>query len=211
MSGTEQMVREQIRQRQQSTRQSATPDGFYGPLTGKYYDSVEARNYYELREAQHRGVDPTDMLLEGLSTDQIRALDQRARLSEQEKVDMVSLGEDLLTFHSLHPEYEDFGAAGEENKKVMLAHFRALRIKHPTLAQLEDAYQQLKANDLLHLNQAELQKQTNKQAQERARKIQARGGVAAVAANEPTETEEELETMPLAEIRRRATAGGWHR
>jgi hypothetical protein len=151
------------------------------------------------------------MLLEGLSTDQIRALDQRARLSEQEKVDMLSLGEDLLTFHSLHPDYEDYGAVGEENKKVMLAHFRALGVKHPTLAQLEHAYQQLKGNGLLYLNQAELQKQANSQAQERARKIQARGGVAAVAANMPTESEEELETMPLEEIRRRATTGGWIR
>jgi hypothetical protein len=58
----------------------------------------------------------------------------------------------------LHPDYEDHGAVGEENKNVMLAHFRSLRIKHPTLAQLEDAYQHLKANGLLRLNQAELQK-----------------------------------------------------
>ena len=36
---TEQMVREQIRQRQPSAAQRATADGFYGPLTGKYYDS----------------------------------------------------------------------------------------------------------------------------------------------------------------------------
>jgi hypothetical protein len=208
---TEQMVRERVRQRQQSTRQSSTPDGYFGPLTGKYYDSVEARNHYELREAQHRGVDPTDMLLEGLTTDQIRALDERVRHSDQEKADMLSLGEDLLTFHSLHPDYEDYGAVGEENKKVMLAHFRALGVKHPTLAQLEDAYQQLKVNGLLYLNQAELQKQANSQAQERARQIQARGGVAAVAANTPPESEEELYELPMPELRRRSAGGGWLR
>ena len=89
----------------------------------------------------------------------------------------------------------------------MLAHVRALGIGHPTLYQLEDAYQQLKSTGLLHLNQAELQKQADKQAQERARTIQARGGVAAVAASTPTESEDELYSMDMSELRRKGTPG----
>jgi hypothetical protein len=64
---------------------------------------------------------------------------------------------------------------------------------------------------VLKLDQAELNRQAKEQAQERARKIQARGGVAAVATNTPTESEEELYEMPLDEVRRRATTGGWLR
>lgn len=83
--------------------------------------------------------------------------------------------------------------------------------KFPTLYELEDAFKTLKAAGVLKLNQAELNRQAKEQAQERARQIQARGGGAAVAANTPLESEEELYEMPLEEIRRRATPGGWLR
>jgi hypothetical protein len=95
--------------------------------------------------------------------------------------------------------------------KAMVGFFVARGIKHPTLPELEDAYESLTARGLLQLNQAELNRQVKAESQERARRIQARGGVAAVAANTPTESEEELERMPLEEIRRRATPGGWLR
>jgi hypothetical protein len=209
---TEQMVREQIRQRQQ-TAQGATPDGLWGPLTGRYYESVEARNYYELREAQHRGVDPTDMLLEGLSTDQIRALDQRARLSEQQKLDHATSGVNTATFLELHPEYVDCDHNSEEMKRILYerGHWNPEGTKWPTLPQRENAFESLKAVGVLKLNQAGLQRQAKGEAQERARQIRARGGVAAVAANEPIESEEQLEKMSLEEIRHRATVGGWLR
>jgi hypothetical protein len=206
-------VRKAIEQTQQrNVRGTETTDGFYGPLTGKWYDSLEAMHHYETREAMHRNVDPADILLAGLTPEQIRALDERARKSEQEKVNVLLMGKDLLTFKDLHPEYMDGNdPAGDANMKAMVGFFVARGIKHPTLPELEDAYESLTARGLLQLNQAELNRQVKAESQERARRIQARGGVAAVAANTPTESEEELERMPLEEIRRRATPGGWLR
>ncbi len=210
---TETMVREQTRQRQQSTRQSATPDGYYGPLTGKYYDSLEAMHHYETREAMHRNVDPTEILLEGLTTDQIAALDKRARQGEQAQLDRSASFVDTATFLELHPEFADCDANSEELKRWLYARgqWNPEGTRFPTLRELEDAFKNLKAAGVLKLNQAELNRQAKEQAQERARQIRARGGVAAVAANTPTESDDELETMPLEEIRRKATLGGWLR
>jgi hypothetical protein len=169
-------------------------------------------HHYETREAMHQGgVDPTDILLDGLSTEQIAALDKRARQTEQEKVDILIMGEDLLTFRELHPDYIDEGPIGHTNMLAMVDFFAARGISHPTLVQLEDAYENLTARSRLQLDQAALQGQVKKRHQKRAGEIEARGGVAAVAANTPTESEEELYEMPLAEIRRRATPGGWLR
>jgi hypothetical protein len=213
MSSTEQMVREQVRQRRENTRASAMPDGYYGPLTGKYYDSLEAMHHYELREAQHRGVDPTEMLLEGLTTDQIAALDKRARQGDQVQVDRNASSVDTATFLALHPEMIDCDANSEELKRWLYARgqWNPEGTRFPTLRELETAFESLKAAGVLKLNQAELTRQAKEQAQERARQIRARGGVAAAAANIPTESEEELELMPLEEIRRRGTPGGWLR
>ena len=210
---TEQMVREQIRQRQQSTRQSATPDGYYGPLTGKYYDSLEAMHHYELREAQHRGVDPTEMLLEGLTTDQIAALDKRVRQGEQVQVDRSASSVDTATFLELHPEMIDCEANSEELKRWLFARgqWNPEGTRFPTLSELEDAFKNLKAAGVLKLNQAELNRQAKERAQERARQIRARGGVAAVAANTPTESEAELYELPMDELRRKSAGGGWLR
>jgi hypothetical protein len=81
----------------------------------------------------------------------------------------------------------------------------------PTLPQWENAFESLKAVGVLKLNQAELQRQAKGEAQERARQIRARGGVAAVATNTPTESEEELYEISMDDLRQRATTGGWLR
>jgi hypothetical protein len=208
-------VRRAIEQEQQrnARRRIKTTDGFYGPLTGKTYDSLEAMHHYETREAMHRNVDPTDILLEGLSPEQIAALDQRVRQTEQVELERSAPSIDTATFLELHPEFADCDANSEELKRFLFARgqWNPEGTRWPTLYQLEDAFKTLKATGVLKFNQDELNRQAKEQAQERARQIQARGGVAAAAANTPTESEEELETMPLEEIRRRATVGGWLR
>jgi hypothetical protein len=170
-------------------------------------------HHYELREAQHRGVDPTEMLLEGLTTDQIAALDKRVRQGEQVQVDRSASSVDTATFLELHPEFVDCDANSEELKRCLYARgqWNPDGTKFPTLYQIEDAFKTLKAAGVLKLNQAELQRQAKGEAQERARQIRARGGVAAVAANMPTESEEELYELPMPELRRRSAGGGWLR
>jgi hypothetical protein len=170
-------------------------------------------HHYELREAQHRGVDPTEMLLEGLTTDQIAALDKRVRQTEQAQLDRSASSVDTATFLELHPEFVDCDANSEELKRCLFARgqWNPEGTRFPTLYQIEDAFKTLKAAGVLKLNQAELQRQAKGEAQERARQIRARGGVAAVAANMPTESEEELYELPMPELRRRSAGGGWLR
>jgi hypothetical protein len=113
----------------------------------------------------------------------------------------------------LHPEFVDCDANSEELKRCLYARgqWNPDGTKFPTLYQIEDAFKTLKAAGVLKLNQAELQRQAKGEAQERARQIRARGGVAAVAANMPTESEEELYELPMPELRRRSAGGGWLR
>jgi len=181
-------------------------EGYYGQLTGKVYPSREAKEHYELREAMHRGIDPTQILLEGLSLEQIRALDTYSRRSDKDREDALAMQIAISDFRELHPEFID----GDNctNGPMMQLILEHSGVKYPTLPQLEEAYQFLRAKGFLHLDQKELNRQAKEEAQERARQIRARGGVAAVAANMPVESEEELERMPLDELRRRANGFG---
>ena len=62
---------------------------------------------------------------------------------------------------------------------------------NPTFQELEVAYQQLRASDLLELDQAELVKQETKAGKEHAKQVRT-----------TPYTEEELEAMPLDQLRR---------
>jgi hypothetical protein len=207
-------VRRSIEQSQQrNARGNETTGGFYGKLTDKNYSSFEEMRHYERLEAMRRNV-PTEeeAVFDNLPAEKIRELFEKASKSEQEKTDFLLMGEDLQTWKELHPEYiDDMGPVGAANMRAMIAFLHARSIKHPSLTQLEDAYESLAARGLLQLDQAVLAQQGKKRHQKRAGQIEARGGVAAAAANMPIESEEELEAMPLEEIRRRATTGGWLR
>jgi hypothetical protein len=69
----------------------------------------------------HRNVDPTDILLEGLTTEQIRALNQRVQHTEQAKLERSASSIDTATFLELHPEFADCDANSEELKRCLYA------------------------------------------------------------------------------------------
>jgi hypothetical protein len=165
--------------------------------------------HYEKLKAMRRNllIDEESAFL-NLSAEEQRKIAERALQPEQDKVDWAMSKEDMATWIELHREYVDCDANSEEMKSAL---YHRGKLKAPTLRDLEDAYDSCRAAGVLQLNQAVLQQQEKKKHQKRAGEIEARGGVAAVAANTPTESEEELETMPLEEIRRRATTGGWYR
>jgi hypothetical protein len=147
-------VRRVIEQEQQrNARVTETSGGYYGPLTGKRYDSLEAMHHYETREAMHRNVDPTDILLEGLTTEQIRALDQRVQHTEQAKLERSASSLATATFLELHPEFADCDANSEELKRCLYARgqWNPEGTRFPTLNELEDAFKTLKAAGVLKL------------------------------------------------------------
>lgn len=107
-------------------------------------------------------------------------------------------GIDLQTFFELHPEYVDC----QENTTPMVSFMRARGIKAPTLSDLHDAYDTLRNSGLLRLNQTVIQKQRKGEIADRAKEIEAQRTLP---------DEYESYSMPLEEVRRRATTGGWLR
>ncbi len=96
----------------------------------------------------HRNVDPTDILLEGLSPEQIAALDQRVHHTEQVELERSTSSIDTATFLELHPEFVDCDANSEELKRFLFARgqWNPEGTRWPTLYQLEDAFKNLKAS-----------------------------------------------------------------
>lgn len=191
-----------VRQAMEQERQRNTPggtSGFYGRLTGKTYESLEAMRHHERLEAMRRNV-PTDeeAAFEALPAEKVREHIERAMQSEKEKTELFMSSIDLQTFFELHPEYKDC----QENSSPMVSFLRAKGIPRPTLSDLEDAYNNLRAAGLLQLNRAAIQKQQKAEIQQRARGIEDQRTLP---------DEDELYSMPLEEIRRRATPGGWYR
>jgi hypothetical protein len=192
-------VRQALEQEQERNAPRGATTGFYGRLTGKTYETVEAMRHHERLEAMRRNV-PTDeeAAFEAMPAEKLRGFIERAMQSDQEKTDLMMSGIDLQTFFELHPEYVDCQA----NTSPMVSFVRARGIKAPTLSDLEEAYAALRASGLLQLNQAVLQKQRKGEIADRAKEIEAQRTLP---------DEEELYALPLDEIRRRATPGGWLR
>ena len=93
-------------------------------------------------------------------------------------------------FTKLHPEYSDT----IKNASQLMAHCKsAFGTTAPTLEQMDSAYQSLRANGSLELNQRVLAKQADEAAVARARQFKAESSI----------TEEEMKSMPLEELIRR--------
>ena len=105
----------------------------------------------------------------------------------------VALDQAATDFVALHPEYIDSEANGKRLNNALVARF-GNRVF--TVAEFEQEYQVLRANSTLQLNQAELKRQEQAAKQQRAAEARARN-------TQPTI--EEIEQMPLEEIRRRDT------
>jgi hypothetical protein len=204
MSHTAHVMRAQEQARQRNARGSETTGGFRGELTGKIYDSREARDFYESREVMRRNV-PTEAQLawEALPLDKAREVIDGLIGEEQERDAKVVLRDYVIpTFLRLHPEFDNSMTPGNENGNKIRHELSKHGIKCPTLPQLEEAYNSLRASGLIRFNQAEIQKQRESEIDRHAREIED---------SRIMPSDEELETMPLDEIRRRATPGGWLR
>jgi hypothetical protein len=172
---------------------------FKGKLTGKTYDSLEAMRHCERLEAMRRAVPTEDeAAFDDLPAEKIKELFARAAKSEQEKADLAMSGIDLQTFFELNPAYVDC----QQNTTPIVSFLRARGIKAPTLSDMQDAYDSLKAAGLLVLNQAVLQKQRKGEIADRAKEIEAARALP---------DDDELYSLLLEEVRRRATTGGWLR
>lgn len=170
---------------------------FIGQLTGKVYDSKEAMLHYERLEARRRAPrNPADELLDKLTPEQIRELDTRARLSDEQKTLQQQMGVDLQVFLDEHPEYLDC----PENSGAMKFYLegRGVNTQSGTVSyyEIEQAYRDLRAGGFLTLKQDVVR-------QQEAQRVRERG--AAIKAQSTPFNEDAAYEMSLDELRQRAS------
>lgn len=195
MSHTANVRRAQEQERQRNARQSVPPDGFYGRLTGKVYDSEVAMRHHERLEMMRRNKPSGEQeAFDNLPAEKIRELFNQAATSEQEKIDQQVASQDIGTFLELHPEYDDSNKS--PNGPAMKIFLTARGIKYPTLAQLEEAFETLSAQGMVQLKPEVVVKQQQEIYKQRAEDFRA---------SRIMPSDDELSGMSLEEIRRRAS------
>lgn len=175
---------------------------FYGKLTKRNYESLAEMEHFETRERM-RLDEPTEgeKALYAMPIEQFRALCDEAAKSDAEKQDRASCQTAMETWVELHPEFDNSTSPNNANGKVMAHYLRSRGIQWPTMHQLEDAYDSLRAAGLLRLKPDVLAQQHQNSIRKRADDIESQGGIRSYGQL----SEEELEAMPLEEIRRRHT------
>jgi hypothetical protein len=117
---------------------------------------------------------------------------QRAAFEGMQRADakLAANAENANLFLSMHPEFVDSEANGAALNSTLKAMFGD--VEHTT-EQFERAFEVARANNILELDAAEIAKQTRAATQQRAKTERSRIVY---------RSEDELETMPLEEIRR---------
>lgn len=170
---------------------------FFGPLTGKQYDSVEALRHYEGREAMRRNSTPSAeaKALGGLSLEQLRkGYDELAR-SESQKLAQEQGLIDCDAFLQAYPEYLDCN----ENSGAMKFFLEGMGVDtRPgaafTFEQLEESFLHLKAGGFLKLNASAVKKQQQQAVTNRVEEVKRKQHF----------DEDEAYAMPMNELVRRA-------
>ncbi len=166
---------------------------FIGQLTGKQYESFEAMVYEERREAMRRSNNSeVGKEYANITLDQLKAICIDAQIIQEGRSgpEAERAKHDATVWLSLHPEYIN----NDYNKKLME---HEMGVINPTIQDLENAYQALRASDLLQLDQAEIVKQEQQAANQRAKGIKKAGGPLA-----PMHTEDEMYSMSLEDLRK---------
>jgi hypothetical protein len=158
---------------------------FIGQLTGKQYDTFEHMLYEERKEAMRRAKpDEIEREFADVPPEKLKAICTAAQMETEGRFeDRARSNADVTIWLNQHPEYVN----NDFNKKLME---HQMGVKNPNFQELEVAYQQLRGSNLLQLDQAELVKQEAKSGKERAKQIRM-----------TPYTEEELEAMPLDQLR----------
>ena len=145
---------------------------FYGELTGKFYDSIQAMRHEEGREAQRRNVrTPEEEAFDALPNEKVCELVERAAASDQQKAAQAQCSIDIAAFLQAHPEYQDC----QENTDAMKFCLEGMGVdtksRTSNFYQLEEAYNHLKAGGFLKLKTSEVNKQAEQAVANRVEQI----------------------------------------
>lgn len=172
---------------------------YYGKLTQRNYDSAEARDHYEERERmRRRGPSEEELKYEGLSAEQLREFiqaDMDGEKAKQQRAANADLGE---AWALTRPEFinDEESREGQYNAAQIANYFTLRGISAPVWGDFEDAYQFLRGNGLLILDQKELLKERKKKLVKLAQRETENAAL--------EQDEEALHKMPLNELRMRA-------
>lgn len=172
---------------------------YYGELTGKNYDSAEARDHFEERERMHRaGPSAEEVKYDGLSAEQLREFIQGEMDGDRAKQQRAANADLGAAWALTHPEFIDDEASREgQYNAAQITNFFALRgITAPIWQDFEDGYQFLRSKGLLILDQKELQKERKRRLVALAQRETKNAAL--------EQDEDALNTMPLDELRLRA-------
>jgi hypothetical protein len=137
-------------------------------VTGLTYSSREHMLAEEAKHAMRHGRTKEDELLDGLTAAQIRALDDKVRKAAERKVQDQADFETAQVLCRLHPEYQ----VCPTNAAAMVHHLTVnMGIVRPTIDDMEQAFQDLKAAGLLILNEDVLRQQAADGIERRAEQI----------------------------------------
>jgi hypothetical protein len=202
MSHTAHVMRAREQARQRNTARS-NGNGFYGKITDKWYPSIESMEHYEGQEARRRAEPtPLEKYIAETPLEKLRQDFDQIAASEREQQERITCNEVTIpTFLELHPEFED---AVEDNPNgfLLASYWQSRGVKYPTLNQFEEAYEFYKSKNAVKLKEDVVRKQQKDRAVANARQAQE---------SRTMPSDDELESMSLEEIRRRATAGAWLR
>lgn len=168
---------------------------YHGKVTGVEYPTVEMMLEAERLEIMRRSGPDGKRDLNSLSPSEVKAYFEQEALSNQEREARAHSQACADGFSQIHPEYID----NDRNAATLTHACGLLGIKNPNLIQLEEVYEKCRAQGLLELNHKVLNEQFAKSTRTYAEDLKA-------ATTLPSE--EELYSMPLEEIRRRAGGGG---
>ncbi len=174
------------------------PRTFKGALTGRIYDSLDGLIANEREAAASQvNITPEDAAFDDLPIEEAQALLKEAQhITEQEAL-RPETDANASAWISLHPEYRD----DDRNGKLLLAQLRLNGVinRVVTVEDYEIAARQLIDAGMVRLNPAQVKKQQAQDIKQRAeRAVNTPGSVF------DKTSEEEMYTLPLDEVRRRA-------
>ncbi len=173
-----------------STDRSVRHTGSRTSSAGNYTRTLDAADEVTDRVISVRDGD-TEALENNPETASAATIKAFGELFARNDAKLIALHRNSDTFVTLHKEFLDTKFNGERMNDTLKAMFGDVAY---SLEQYEHAYSVLRANNVLEIDQAEVVKQAQAAANQRAK--------AARAAQKAVPTEEQLYTMDLDELRR---------
>jgi len=167
---------------------------YFGPLTGKHYDSIEAMRYYEGRESMRRSAPSAkEQAVMEMPFEQFQDGIRQLERTEQVRMAQAQRDIDISAFLQAHEDHQD---CDHNTAAMRICLGTTSNVDNATFGyyELEDAFNRLKAGGFLKLKANALQKQAEQAVTDRVEEIK----------REQHFDESEAYSIPMDQLRQRA-------